>query len=107
MPASVERMIIENLVKDYAPPKVEAVIPTLFFMGQRKRKLTDDYTDEQKAAYEQFHRDVIEPFFWSIITEFRDRFPHAQIVVIPGGHHYCFIAQAELVFEEMQKFLLE
>ncbi len=24
-----------------------------------------------------------------------------------GGHHYCFIKQAELVFDEMQNFLLE
>jgi pimeloyl-ACP methyl ester carboxylesterase len=107
MPASVEKMIIENLIKGYAPKKVEAKIPILCFYGLRKRKLSNDYTEEQKAAYDQFHRDVREPFFKSIIAEFQNRFPHAKIVVIPGGHHYCFIAQEELVYGEMRKFLLE
>jgi len=34
----------------------------------------------------------MEPYFKSVITEIQDRFPHAKIVVIPNGHHYCFIA---------------
>lgn len=106
MPASVENMLVENLIKDYAPKKVDAIIPTLFFIGNRKRKLSDDYTEEQKAAYEQFDREVREPFFWSLISEFQGRFPHAKVIVIPGGHHYCFIAQEELVHDEMLEFLL-
>jgi pimeloyl-ACP methyl ester carboxylesterase len=69
--------------------------------------LTDEYTAEQKAAFETFIRDVRDPFFKSIIAEFQTRFPRARIVVIPGGHHYCFIAQAEQVHAEMRKFLLE
>ncbi len=69
--------------------------------------MTDDYTDEQKAAYENFHHDVIEPFFGYMVAEFQGRFPHAKIVVIPDGHHYCFMAQEELVHDEMRKFLLE
>lgn len=107
MPASVEKMMVENLIKGYVPKKVEARIPVLSFYGLRKRKLSNDYTEEQKAAYDQFDRDVREPFFRSIIAEFHTRFPHAKIVAIPGGHHYCFIAQEELVYNEMQKFLLE
>jgi pimeloyl-ACP methyl ester carboxylesterase len=106
MPASVEKMIVEKLIIEYAPPKVEVIIPTLCFYGLRKRKLSDDYTEEQKAAYERFDRDLKVPFFNSLISEFQGRFPHAKIVVIPGGHHYCFIAQEELVYGEMQKFLL-
>ena len=107
MPASVEKMIVENLIKDYIPKRVEAKIPILSFYGKRKRKLSNDYTEEQKAAYEQFYRDVNEPFFWSVVAEFQSRFPHAKIIVIPGGHHYCFIAQEELVYDEMRKFLIE
>ena len=107
MPASVEKMMVENLINEYAPKKVEAKIPILSFYGKRKRKMTDDYTDEQKAAYEKFHRDVIEPFFRYMVAEFQSRFPHAKIVVIPDGHHYCFMAQEELVHDEMRKFLLE
>lgn len=106
MPSSVEKMIVENLITGYAPKKVETIIPTLCFFGKRKRKLTDDYTEEQKAAFEQFYRDVNEPFFRSVIAEFQTRFPHAEVVIIPDGHHYCFIAQEDLVYEEMRRFLL-
>jgi pimeloyl-ACP methyl ester carboxylesterase len=107
MPASVEKQLIENLITGYVPKKVEARIPTLCFYGRRKRKLSDDYTDEQTAAFDQYHHSVVEPFFRSIIAEFQNRFPHARIVVIPNGHHYCFIAQEDLVHDEMRKFLLE
>lgn len=106
MPEAVGKQIVENLIQGYAPKQVEAVIPTLCFFGQRSRRLSDAYTEEQKAAYEQFVQAVKEPFFWSIIAEFQSRFPQAKIVVIPGGHHYCFIAQEELVYDEMRKFLL-
>jgi hypothetical protein len=40
-----------------------------------------------------------------MVDEFQSRFPHSKIVVIPDGHHYCFIAQEDLVYEEMNKFL--
>lgn len=106
MPASVETMLMENLIRDYAPKKVDAIIPTLFFIGNRKRTRFDGYTEEQKAAYEQFDREAREPFFWSLISEFQGRFPHAKVIVIPNGHHYCFIAQEDLVHDEMLKFLL-
>ena len=107
MPESIGEQLVENLIKEYAPKRVETIIPTLCFYGRRKRKLSDEYTEEQTAAYEQFHRDIMEPFFDSVIAEFQNRFPHAKIVVIPGGHHYCFIAQEGFVHEEMRKFLLE
>lgn len=107
MPAYVEQAMVKNLIQDYAPKKVTARIPTLCFYGHRRRTLTDEYTVEQKAAFEVFIRDVRDPFFKSIIAEFQSRFPQAKIIVIPGGHHYCFIAQAEQVEAEMWKFLLE
>jgi len=86
---------------------VEAQLPILAFYGLRKRKLSDDYTAEQKALYDQFHRDVGEPFLNSVIAEFQNRLPHAIVVVIPGRYHYCFIAQEHLVYAEMRKFLLD
>jgi non-heme chloroperoxidase len=107
MPASVEKMMGENLIKGYAPKRVEAKIPTLSFYAQKQPRLSNAYTEEQKAAFDRFHRDVEQPFFRSLISEFQNRFPHAKTVVIPDGHHYCFIAHEELVYGEMQKFLLE
>jgi len=107
MSASIEKMMIANLVNEYAPKRVEAEIPTLSIYAQKIPKLSNAYTDEQKAAFYQFHRDVEVPFFNSLISEFQNRFPHAKIVVIPDGHHYCFIAQDQLVYEEMRNFLVE
>jgi non-heme chloroperoxidase len=107
MPETVYEMMVENLIKRYAPKRVEAKIPTLSIFAQKIPKLSNVYTDEQKAVFAQFHRDVEQPFFLSLISEFQDRFPHARIVVIPDGHHYCFIAQEDLVYHEMRNFLLE
>jgi pimeloyl-ACP methyl ester carboxylesterase len=107
MPASIEKMMVENLQNGYAPKTVKAQIPILSFFARRIPKLSDTYTEEQKAAFYDFHRNVSEPFARSLISDFHSRFPHARIVEIPGGHHYCFIAQEELVYHEMRKFLLE
>jgi pimeloyl-ACP methyl ester carboxylesterase len=106
MPEPVVEMMIENLIKGYAPPTVEAKVPALSIYAQKIPRLSNAYTEEQKAAFDRFHRDVEQPFFKSLISEFQERFPHATIIVIADGHHYCFIAQEELVYQEMRKFLL-
>ena len=106
MPASVEKMMIDNLSERYVPKRVDAQIPILSFFARRTPKLSDACTEEQKAAFYEFRRNVHDPFAASLIAEFQARFPHARIVVIPEGHHYCFIAQEELVYDEMRKFLL-
>jgi non-heme chloroperoxidase len=106
MPASVEKQMNENLIEGYAPKKVEAQIPILSFYALRTPNLPNVYTEEQKASFYEFHRNVSGPFGKSLISEFQSRFPHANIVVIPEGHHYCFIAQEDLVYAEMRKFLL-
>ena len=106
MPASVEKMMVEQLIDGYSPKRVDAPIPILSFFAPRTPKLSDAYTDEQKASFYEFHRNIAEPFARSLISEFQSRFLQAKIVLIPEGHHYCFIAQAELVYAEMRKFLL-
>lgn len=105
MPPAVEKMMIENLVDGYSPKRVEAKIPILSFFALKKRRLSNAYTEEQKAAFDQFWREISEPFGMSLISEFQSRFPHAEIVEIPNGHHYCFIAQEELVYNKMRNFL--
>jgi pimeloyl-ACP methyl ester carboxylesterase len=107
MPDPVYTLMIENLIKKYVHKRVEAKIPTLSIYAQKVPRLSNVYTEEQKAAFHQFHRDVEQPFFRSMISEFQERFPHAKLMVIPDGHHYCFIAQAEFVYDEMRKFMLD
>ncbi len=75
MPETVYEMMVENLIRGYAPKKVEAEIPTLSIFAQKIPRLSNAYTGEQKAAFDQFHRDVEQPFFRSLIAEFKGRFP--------------------------------
>jgi non-heme chloroperoxidase len=64
-------------------------------------------TEEQKKQIlDWFGKDRI-PYLEKHIEHFRQQLPHARIVEIPHGHHYCFIKHEEIVFNEMRKFLLE
>lgn len=107
MPEPIYELMVQNLIKGYAPKEVQAKVPTLSIYAQKIPRLSNAYTADQKAAFEQFHQTVEQPFFRSLISEFQERFPHAKIVVIPNGHHYCFIAQEDFVYDEMRKFMLE
>lgn len=107
MPESVGEMMFENLFNGYAPKRVDAKIPILSFYALGIPKQSNAYTEEQIASFDQFYLNVRNPFYMSLSSEFHNRFPHAKIVMIPDGHHFCFIAQEELVYDEMRKFLLE
>jgi hypothetical protein len=63
-------------------------------------------TAEQQAQVIEFYEKVRPALQRECIEQFRGDAPHARIVIIPKGHHYCFIKHEELVFEEMRKFLL-
>ena len=63
MPETVHEMMVENLVRWYAPRRVEAKIPTLSIYAQKIPLLSNAYTKEQKTAFDQFHRNVEQPFF--------------------------------------------
>jgi hypothetical protein len=107
MPDSVAGMMFENLFHGYAHKRVDAKIPTLSFYALGIPQQSKAYNEEQKAAFDQFFLHVRNPFHMSLISEFHNRFPHAKIVVLPEGHHFCFIVQEELVYDEMRRFLLE
>ena len=63
MPESVGEMMFENLINGYAPKRVDAKIPILSFYALGKPKLSDAYTEEQKASFDQFFRNVRNPFY--------------------------------------------
>ena len=107
MPESVAGMMFENLWNGYVPKRMNAKIPILSFYALGTPKQSNAYTEEQKASFDQYFQHVRNPFYMSLVSEFQDRFPHAKVVVIPAGHHFCFIAQEERVYDEMRKFLLE
>jgi pimeloyl-ACP methyl ester carboxylesterase len=84
--------------------------PSLAFFARSKGANTISeawMTDEQRAAILNHVETRENAWTRESIELFQRNVPHAKIVEIPQGHHYCFIEQEELVYEEMRKFLLE
>ncbi len=79
-----------------------------FALSDGSSFLSSDFmTEEQKVqVLDYFHYERI-PHTKEYIEQFRRSLPHARIVVIPNGHHYCFLKQADFIFNEMRSFLLE
>lgn len=66
---------------------------------------SEDMTGEQKAqVLEYFGADLL-PQVRRIIEHFRRAVPHARVLEIPGGHHYCFLKHEELVTAAVRDFL--
>ena len=99
-----------DTLNSYAPEYSNIQAPLLSFFAIRDGSdyLSTDYmTKEQKAQVTDFFKTILQPYNKQYIQQFQQTVPHAKIVEIPNGHHYCFIKQEELVYEEMRKFLLE
>jgi hypothetical protein len=89
-------------------PHIKAPTLSFFVVSDSAYAISDDWmTEEQKAQIMDHFETRVK--FWKTenIEQFRQNVPHAKIIEIPQGHHYCFIEQEELVYEEMRKFLLE
>ena len=88
--------------------KIKAPALAFFALSKGVNTISDEWmTDEQKAEILN-HVDTRENSWTRESIElFQRNVPHAKIVKIPQGHHYCFIEQEELVYEEMRKFLME
>jgi hypothetical protein len=98
---------ILNSLRDYVPEESAVRVPVLSFYAIWDTLFPDYLTEEQKVLSAEFHQTVRLPVQRECIDLFRSNVPHAQIVEIPQGNHYCFIKREELVYEQMRKFLLE
>jgi pimeloyl-ACP methyl ester carboxylesterase len=101
---------INDTSSSYAPEysKIRAPVLSFFAIRDGSDYLSSDYmTEEQRTQVTDFFKTVLQPYNEKYIQQFREIMPHAKIVVIPGGHHYCFIKQEEFVLNEMREFLLE
>jgi non-heme chloroperoxidase len=83
-------------------------VPTLAFYALSKglNSISDDWmTEEQKDDIRKHVETKENAWTRESIELFRRNVPHAQIIEIPNGHHYCFIHEEEQIYEEMCKFL--
>lgn len=86
--------------------KIQAPVLSFYAINSAGDYLTSDYiTEQQKALVIQYFDTIRPPLQQELIEQFRRSVPHARIVEITNGHHCCFIKNADLVFEEMEKFL--
>jgi non-heme chloroperoxidase len=101
---------INDTFASYSPEYSNIQVPVLSFFAipDGSDFLSSAYlTEEQKAQILDFVKTVLLPDRKKYIEQFQRKMPQAKIVEIPNGHHYCFIKQEEIVFDEMRKFLLE
>lgn len=99
---------LNGMVSSYVPEDSKIKVPTLSFFAIKEKTyaVSPNYmTSEQQAQMVDFFENVQQPWNWHCIEKFRRDVPHAKIVIIPNGHHYCFIQQADLVYDEMRSFL--
>lgn len=108
MSPAIEKALVDTL-NNYAAENSKIKAPTLAFFAFSKglNNVDNDWMTEEQKAELQHHVETREDL-WTreSITKLRQDIPHARIIEIPRGHHYCFIQQEELVYEEMRKFLL-
>jgi len=101
---------INNTLTSYVPEDSKIEAPTLSFyaISNEGYFLANDWmTEEQKSQVKEFFETINHAWIMENIEQFRRNVPHAKIVEIPQGHHYCFIRKEELIYEEMRKFLQE
>jgi pimeloyl-ACP methyl ester carboxylesterase len=101
---------IQDTFATYVPEysSIQAPVLSVYAIPDGSDHLSSDtMTEEQTAQVVDYFKMVLRPYREKSIEQFQRVVPHARIVTIPGGHHYCFIKQEELVFDEMSRFLLE
>ncbi|MDO9300456.1 MAG: alpha/beta hydrolase [Anaerolineales bacterium] len=108
MSDAVSKVIMDTLT-NYVLEDSKIKSPTLAFFAISKgvNTISDEWMTEEQKTQIMDHVETRENS-WTreSIEQFRQNVPHAKIIEIPQGHHYCFIEQEELVYEEMRKFLL-
>lgn len=88
--------------------KIKAPTLALFVLSKGLNTISEEWmTDEQREELRKHIETRENAWTRESIELFQRNVPHARIIEIPEGHHYCFIEQEGLVYEEMQKFLLE
>lgn len=108
----VEKMtdkILENLhrnVYQYSPKASAIKAPTLSFFAIWDKPYFPGYlSKEQRKVVSRFVSTVQATIQRECINQFKRDVPHAEIVEIPSGHHYCFMKHEGIVFEKMMNFL--
>jgi pimeloyl-ACP methyl ester carboxylesterase len=109
MPAAVAQALMDTyLAYSHRDSHIRAPVLSIYAIHEDYANYSPDYlTLEQRALQAKYIREMEVPYQRECIDEFRRLVPHARIVEIPRGHHYCFIKHADLVFDEAARFLAQ
>jgi pimeloyl-ACP methyl ester carboxylesterase len=99
------RQMIESATT-YDPEHANIKVPVLKIDAKFDPVRPSYFTEEQRKAADDFHRNQYMSFARQVTIRFRKTIPQARVIEIPNSHHYCFISDEDLVYEEMRKFLL-
>ncbi len=109
MSDAISKALMDTLTS-YVLEDSKIKVPALAFFAFSKgvNSISEEWmTEEQKADILNHVETRENAWTQESIEQFKHNVPHAKVIEIPRGHHYCFIQQEELVYEEMQKFLME
>jgi pimeloyl-ACP methyl ester carboxylesterase len=104
--SSIGKQMLDAMIK-YNPDHANIRVPFLSFVAISVFPPPAYLTEEQKLVSEKFERTVWQPFQAAETAWLKLNIPQAKVIELQDSHHYCFMWQEDLVFEEMQKFLLE
>lgn len=98
-----------SISRNYSPEDSKTKAPVLsFYVTWDRFDFFPDYlTEEQKVKLLEYRKNIRFPIQKELINKFRHDVPHARIIEIPQGHHWCFIKHEELVYNEMRNFFQE
>jgi len=101
---------LTDMMQGYKPEFAGISVPVLSFFALRDGRdyISSEWmTGEQQREVIDYSTNVIQAYTRAWAEEFQRLVPQARVVLIPNGHHYCFIKQQALVSEEMRRFLVE
>ena len=109
MSETIEKALRDTLTGyDLEDAQIQAPTLAFFALSKGLNAISNEWMTEEQKAEIQHHVETREAQWTQESIElFQRNVPHARIIQIPRGHHYCFISHEELVRQEMCTFLLE
>ena len=96
-----------DTLKNCAPEEAKIKLPVLgiYAVNNCEYYIADWMTEEQKTQVREHFVLRNDPWQEENIANFKKNMPHARVVVIPRGHHFCFLKKEEEVYTAMRDFL--
>ena len=85
--------------------KIKVATLAFYALSKGLSSISNEWMTKEQIAELRNHAETREnAWTWESMELFRRNAPQTRIIEIPNGHHYCFIGQEELVYEEMWMF---